>query len=251
MPRFLRFHYPNISPSAIIINSTFGRDIYIGDKARIRDSTLGKKCSVGDNGKVWKTTVEGEASIGNNSRLCGPGTALYAKINPIRIGNFCSIARNVLLYESNHPTERLSTYFMERHVFGKQMTDDLTSKGPITIKNDVWIGANSIILSGITIGNGAVIAAGSVVTKDVPDFAIVGGNPAKVIKYRFDAPTRDKILEMAWWDWPLEKIRANKDMFVSSKLSLRRSTENLYDADTECGKQGRKQTQQTQQEQTP
>ena len=82
-------------------------------------------------------------------------------------------------------------------------------KGDIIIENDVWIGATSTIMSGIKISNGAVVAGGSVVTKDVPPYAIVAGNPAKVVKYRFTEKQIDKLLKISWWDWPEDKIREN------------------------------------------
>jgi virginiamycin A acetyltransferase len=78
--------------------------------------------------------------------------------------------------------------------------------GNITIGNDVWIGIDSCILSGVSIGNGAVIAARSTVVKDVPPYAIVGGNPAKLIRYRFSKAVIDELQHIAWWDWPLEEI---------------------------------------------
>ena len=85
--------------------------------------------------------------------------------------------------------------------------------GDTVIGNDVWIGRRSIILSGITIGDGAVIAAGSVVTKDVPAYAVVGGNPARIIKNRFDDDTIAGLLEIQWWDWPMEKLKSEQKAF--------------------------------------
>jgi serine acetyltransferase len=82
-------------------------------------------------------------------------------------------------------------------------------KGDIIIENDVWIGATATIMSGVKISNGAVIGAGSVVTKDVPPYAIVAGNPAKVVKYRFTEEQIEKLLSIAWWDWEEIKIRDN------------------------------------------
>ncbi len=85
----------------------------------------------------------------------------------------------------------------------------------VVIGNDVWIGANAIILPGVNIGDGAVIGAGTVVTKDVPPYAIVGGNPARVIKYRFDENTINTLLKIKWWDFPYQTIIDNIDQFYS------------------------------------
>jgi serine acetyltransferase len=82
-------------------------------------------------------------------------------------------------------------------------------KGDIIIENDVWIGAKATIMSGVRIGNGAIVAAGSVVSKDVPPYAIVAGNPAKIVKYRFDEEQIKKLLSICWWDWDEQKIKDN------------------------------------------
>lgn len=101
----------------------------------------------------------------------------------LSIGHFCSIASNVhFLCGGDHYLNRALTFPIEKRLFG---IDEATSKGQIVVDDDVWIGTNALILSGVHIGKGAVVAAGSVVTKDVPPFAIVGGVPAKLIKYRF------------------------------------------------------------------
>jgi serine acetyltransferase len=91
-------------------------------------------------------------------------------------------------------------------------------KGDIVIENDVWIGAKSTIMSGVRIHNGAVVAANSNVTKDVPPFAVVGGNPAKIIKYRFNEEQIESLLKIAWWDWDEDKIRINAMPLWSDKI---------------------------------
>lgn len=94
--------------------------------------------------------------------------------------------------------------------------------------NDVLIGSHSLILGGVTIGNGAVVAAGAVVTKDVPPYAIVGGVPASIIKYRFSQDIINKLQELRWWDWPEERLRANIGLFQSYDVNIADlSTSNL------------------------
>ena len=111
------------------------------------------------------------------------------------IGNYCSIADGVrFLLGGEHEINTISTYPFKVKVFGH--TSEAGTKGSIIVQDDVWIGINAIICSGVTIGQGAVIAAGAVVTKDVAPYAIVGGNPAKLIKYRFEEGLRNKLLNM-------------------------------------------------------
>lgn len=135
---------------------------------------------------------------------------INAEVNPNRsekliIGDFCSIARDVwFIVSSEHPYKGFSTYPFKARVCG--FYAEATSKGDIVVKDDVWIGLGAIICSGVTIGQGAIIAAGAVVTKDVPPYAIVGGNPAKVIKYRFSEPIIKKLLNFNFSDLTQEKI---------------------------------------------
>ena len=113
----------------------------------------------------------------------------------LNIGHFCSIGPGVIFSVcSDHPFNHLSSYPFKVKICGEVF--EATSKGDINVKDDVWIGANSVILSGVTIGQGAVVGAGSIVTKDVPPYAIVVGNPAKVIKYRFSEKIIKKLVTL-------------------------------------------------------
>ena len=130
------------------------------------------------------------------------------------IGKFCSIAcgAKFLLTSSNHTQRSLSTYpfpifFEEWRLDKANVRSAWDNKGDIVIGNDVWIGYEAVILSGVHIGDGAIIATRAVVTKDVPPYTIVGGIPAKAIKKRFDDATIEKLLQLQWWNWPFEKIQ--------------------------------------------
>lgn len=141
----------------------------------------------------------------------------------LTIGRYCSIADDVtILLGGNHRTDWVTTYpfsaIPEVWPEAKEITGHPQSKGGVVIGNDVWIGFGSTILSGVKIGDGAVIAAKSVVTKDVPPYSIVGGLPAKVIKYRFSDEKIEKLLKIKWWNWREKKIRKNIELFCSDRI---------------------------------
>ena len=142
------------------------------------------------------------------------------------IGKFCSIASGVkfIMGSTNHRLSSVSTYPFS--VFGGLWAErtpphlsQLPFKGDTVVGNDVWIGYEAVILSGVTIGDGAVIGARAVVTKDVAPYSIVGGVPAKEIRKRFDPETVDALLLLRWWDWPLEKIAAHLQDIQSGNLN--------------------------------
>lgn len=128
----------------------------------------------------------------------------------LTIGKFCSIGGGVQIFlGGNHRHDWVTTYPF-KNVFADLSLEEYefeVTDGDVVIGNDVWIGHESLILSGVKIGNGSVIAARSVVTKDVPPYAIVAGNPARLIRFRFDDNVIVALQEIAWWDWPIERIR--------------------------------------------
>ena len=135
----------------------------------------------------------------------------------LQIGHFCSIASNVhFVCGGDHYLNRALTFPVEKKLFD---IDEATSKGRIVVDDDVWIGTNALILSGVHIGKGAVVAAGSVVTKDVPPFALVGGVPAKVIKYRLPDDIISRLMESDYSQLTDEKIRENIELF-NTEISL-------------------------------
>lgn len=143
----------------------------------------------------------------------------------LKIGKFCSIAcgAKFLFTSANHTMKSLSTYpfpifFEEWQLDGKDICDAWDNKGDIVIGNDVWIGYEAVILSGITIGDGAVIGSRAVVTKDVEPYTIVGGVPAKPIRKRFDEQTIEKLEKIGWWDWSEEQIRQNLEAIQSGNV---------------------------------
>jgi acetyltransferase-like isoleucine patch superfamily enzyme len=143
----------------------------------------------------------------------------------INLGKYNSIGRNCNFFlHANHRADWVTTSSQLWGPVTSEIADmhmkmgHPTCKGDINIENDVWIGATSTIMSGVTIHNGAIVGAGSTVTKDVPPFAIVVGNPGKIIKLRFSEEQIDKLLKIAWWDWDEEKIRDNAKLMWSPNI---------------------------------
>lgn len=134
---------------------------------------------------------------------------------PVEIGNFCSIATDArIVCLAGHPTDLASTFpFRTRMLHPERGNQDAVSRGPVRIGHDVWIGAGALILDGLTIGTGAVVAANAVVTRDVEPYAIVGGNPAKLLRPRFEPGIIEALLEIGWWEWPDETIRRFEPYF--------------------------------------
>jgi virginiamycin A acetyltransferase len=142
------------------------------------------------------------------------------------IGRFCALAQGVtfIMNGANHAMSGFSTFPF--NIFGhgwEEGFDPATwaveNRGDTTIGNDVWIGNQAMIMPGVTIGHGAIIASRAVVVNDVPPYTIVGGNPARAIKQRFDPATTERLLAVAWWDWPVDKISRNLDAIRGADLS--------------------------------
>ena len=145
----------------------------------------------------------------------------------LRIGKFCSIAcgATFLFASANHTQASVSTYpfpifFEEWDLDIGDVTSAWDHKGDIVIGNDVWIGYEAVVMAGVTIGDGAIIGARAVVTKDVPPYTIVGGVPARKIRRRFSDDVIARLLELKWWDWPAERIQRNIKNIQSGRLNL-------------------------------
>lgn len=149
--------------------------------------------------------------------VCGKHTTIGGHLNArgkIFIGKYCAIGRFVSIHSGNHRTDLPNQQVLlnKRHGFASVYT----RKGPVHIGHNVWIGDKATILSGVTVGHGAVLAAGATVVADVPPFSIVGGVPAKVLKTRFSPMVIEQMLELAWWNWSDERIKRNKRFFETS-----------------------------------
>lgn len=184
---------------------------------------------------LWKDTIFDETSqveylvklnkvkIGRYSRV----DAFSSVINTT-IGNFCEISPGCRVNFGRHPINYLTPHSMfyggggwnVRPDWAKPLPDSYNQMPPISIGNDVWIGVDCKIMSGVTIGDGAIIGTGSLVTKDVPPYAVVGGVPARIIKYRFPKDVIDLLLEIKWWNWDDETISENLDFFHKENLTV-------------------------------
>ena len=159
--------------------------------------SCGEHCIFLDNITIHANS---KVQVGRYTVINGPNTDIFASINEVKIGSFCSIARNVSIQEFNHNIKNFTTSFFEKRMIGAATKDQKVSKGNIEIGNDVWIGVQCVILSGAKIGDGSIIAANSVVSGAIPPYAIAGGTPARVIKYRFGKEKIQRLLDSQWWD---------------------------------------------------
>jgi acetyltransferase-like isoleucine patch superfamily enzyme len=155
--------------------------------------------------------ISPEVTIGEHTYGTPIVKAMTGHRGRVTIGRYCSIAEEAtFVTASEHRTEWVTTFPIRAMLDLPGAFEDghPTDKGPITVGHDVWLGAGCMILSGVTIGNGAVVAARAVVAKDVRPYAIAVGNPAREVRRRFTDEQIDGLMEIAWWDWPTEKVVA-------------------------------------------
>jgi acetyltransferase-like isoleucine patch superfamily enzyme len=177
---------------------------------------------------------EGKNRIGAHNYLNTVKMGLFSNMGDrnqfsnTRIGRFCSFGSNISLINSDHPLDAVSTHHVfyksadHRHSFNEdfQFDDHIVRDDGLSllVGNDVWIGDHVIIKGGIHIADGAVVGMGAVVTKDVPPYAIVAGNPARIIRYRFEPSVIEQFLTTKWWDWPTDRIEEKAALFRNPDL---------------------------------
>lgn len=177
--------------------------------------------------KVGKGIKIGEFT-GINSSVIGDFTYVgnHCFLDNVKVGKYCSIASGVRVGLCEHPVEGNISTFPAFHLDYKETPwikkcMDFDTQKAVNVGNDVWIGANVVILGGITVGDGAVLAAGAVVTKDVPGYAVVGGVPARVIKNRFSPEEVECLLNLKWWDKDERWLQEHSEYFVSIKSLIK------------------------------
>lgn len=187
-----------------VLSSGFSRglqNVTFGGKNKVPD-----RCNFSGNIELGYATT-----LGYNNFLHGD----------ITIGKYCQLGADVAIHTTNHPTKYLSTY-INKNLFDGELSK-LKEVKTAVIGNDVWIGHNAIIVGNVKVGNGAVVASGSVVTKDVAPYAIVAGVPAKEIRKRFSEEIIEEIEALAWWDLPEDELQKIKPLFLkdlSNKASI-------------------------------
>ncbi len=185
------------------VEKALGDQPSIHRTASVRDTRFGRYCEVGARTKV------AESAFGDYSYVVNDSDIIYADI-----GKFCSIAAHARINPGNHPLDRV----MLSHVSYRSSAYGLGTDEPelfawrraarVSLGHDVWIGHGAVILPGVAIGTGAAIGAGTIVTRDVPPFAVVVGNPGRVLRLRFPGPVTEALLRIAWWDWPHARLGA-------------------------------------------
>jgi chloramphenicol O-acetyltransferase type B len=224
------FYYRVQNPTlSLSISSKLKKNLAFGSNVSIGKNTLVSDIIIGDNVTVQHDCCLINVLIGDFSYVSS-GTQL----DLTQIGKFCSLGPQILGGCGGHPIDLVSTnpvffstFTQSGVTFAKK--DCFQDRENIIIGHDVWIGARAFIKDGVKIGNGAVVAAGAVVVKDVPDYAIVGGTPAKIIRYRFPPEVIQELLMIRWWDWSVEKLHDASSYFnnnnIQSFIEWAKSTE--------------------------
>jgi chloramphenicol O-acetyltransferase type B len=212
--------HPQVSTGAgsRIIDSTFGKNSEVGRDCYIRGSRFADSVIIKDRCAIFESVFDQNTVVYSNCTLSRVKLSSFSYLNEhaemgrVTVGKFTSLGPHLLCGFGAHPTDFVSTsplFYSTRKQCGVTFVeaDCFEEQFDTTIGNDVWIGARVYLRDGIRIGDGALIAAGAVVSADVPDYAIVGGVPAKTIRYRYPEHVIDELLQLKWWDWSEEQLR--------------------------------------------
>ena len=187
------------------------------DDARYQNNRISSNVNLGgavlNGGCVIKEGVfiSGDVAIGKYSTLARECILHGGRI---RIGNYCQFGPRVAIYGVNHPTHRITTY-INKNLFDGRLSPEKAGE-PVEVGNDVWIGYGAILLPGVKIGNGAIIGAGAVVSKDVSAYEVAVGNPARVIKERFDREIVELLNKWQWWNLDPEELKQHESVFFEN-----------------------------------
>lgn len=205
---FLKYPKLEVFTNLIIGDVSLPSNIY-----KFKGNKIAGKVKISEGVSLYNTFITGNVEIGKWTSINGPNTTIVSRNNEIKIGAFCSIARNVQVQAVNHSHNRASTYSVVKNYYKEYDPEEFIEKSDIIIEDDVWIGTNSVILPGVKLGRGSIVGAGSVITKDVERYSIVGGVPAKKIKMRFTEETIEELEASKWWQWNDEQMTKSKEFF--------------------------------------
>lgn len=191
------------------------------DLYEVTDSIVGEQVVIGDYTKIINSQIKDNVQLDRFNHIVYSSMGRYTytghnvTIKGAEIGKFNSISWNVSIGGNNHDMDKITTHsflvYPKFHLGGD--SNWKSRQEPCIVGNDVWIGTDAVILRGVHVGNGAIIGASSVVNKDVPPYAIVAGNPARIIRMRVEDTMIERLLELKWWDFDDEVIRTNFDLF--------------------------------------
>ncbi len=205
-------------------------NVQISKWCSILHSTLDCNVIIKKNCNISESNINSNVQIYNNTSLWDVSVGSYSYISPLSvigkttIGRFCSIGSRFQCTVGNHPSNFISTspvFFSSLKQCGITFSKNhyFNERQGIKIGNDVWVGSCVFIKDGTTIENGAIVAAGAVVVDDIPAFAIVGGVPAKLIRYRFSKKIREKLCDIKWWDWPEAELKKAQPSFCEEDIN--------------------------------
>lgn len=220
----------HVFQSKLAGSTVLGDEVVVGHLSTIATTILGRGCVVERQVELFNCSLANYVAVQTGCELTKTQIGRYSyvgretNLNEVSVGSFSSIGPRTLLGCGEHPSNLISTaplFYSTRRQCGIAFAakDHFEERKPITLGHDVWLGAHVFVRDGVTIGDGAIVAAGSVVTKDVPPYAIVGGVPAKIIRTRFAESEIARLLAVRWWDWDETRLRANQPWFAQSDIA--------------------------------
>jgi len=219
-----------LNGQSAIENSTIGSHSVVDGGSALINSCLGRNVRLVGGSSLTRVDIEDHVTVNHGCLVFDSQIMSYTYIaqetlvGHVSFGRFCSVGPRVIFGCGTHPTHLISTspvFYSSVEHCGISFTeqDFVEEQSPIRIGHDVWIGAHAYLRNGIVVGDGAIIGAGAVVTKDIPPYAIVGGVPAHIIRYRFNEQTIAALLRLEWWNWSREALKQAQPLFARGDVA--------------------------------